>query len=137
MKPPSGDSRTTNCNRRSPIVAPAWYGLRNKARKIQQLQAQYNAEYSADGKDCVDMETGDSSRLLTGKKLSDEEIATLATRRKEREARCKPQAPSATQASLSPCLPCFSPYRPFPCRPAMSLLLRVFAEHESCSLQLL
>jgi hypothetical protein len=67
-------------------------GCESKARKVQQLQAQYNAEYPAYAKDCVDVETADSARLLTGQKLSDEEMATLATKRKEREARCKPQA---------------------------------------------
>ena len=67
-------------------------GCESKAKKIQQLQAQYNAEYPAYAKDCVDVETAGSARLLTGQKLSDEEMATLATRRKEREARCKPRA---------------------------------------------
>ena len=66
-------------------------GCESKAKKVQQLQAQYNAEYPAYAKDCVDVETADSARLLTGQKLSDEEMATLATKRKEREARCKPQ----------------------------------------------
>jgi type IV secretion system protein VirB4 len=50
------------------------------------------AGYPAYAKDCVDVETAGSARLLTGQKLSDEEMATLATKRKEREARCKPQA---------------------------------------------
>ena len=67
-------------------------GSESKARKVQQLQEQYNAEYPAYAKDCVDVETAGSARLLTGQKLSDEEMATLATKRKEREARCKPQA---------------------------------------------
>ena len=67
-------------------------GCESKAHKVAQLQAQYNAEYPAYAKDCVDVETAGSARLLTGQKLSDEEMATLATKRKEREARCKPQA---------------------------------------------
>ena len=67
-------------------------GCESKAKKVQQLQEQYNAEYPAYAKECVDVETAGSARLLTGQKLSDEEMATLATKRKEREARCKPQA---------------------------------------------
>jgi hypothetical protein len=67
-------------------------GCESKAKKIEQLQAQYNAEYPTYAKDCVDVETDGAARLLTGKKLSDEEMATLETRKKERDARCKPQA---------------------------------------------
>jgi uncharacterized protein YceK len=67
-------------------------GCVSKAKKVQQLQEQYNAGYPAYAKECVDVETAGSARLLTGQKLSDEEMATLATKRKEREARCKPQA---------------------------------------------
>ncbi|MGA2351582.1 MAG: hypothetical protein ABSF70_14190 [Terracidiphilus sp.] len=67
-------------------------GCESKAKKIERLQAQYNAEYPAYAKDCVDVETDGAARLLTGQKLSDEEMATLETRKKERDARCKPQA---------------------------------------------
>ena len=41
-------------------------GCESKAKKVQQLQAQYNAEYPAYAKDCVDVETAGSARLLTG-----------------------------------------------------------------------
>jgi len=67
-------------------------GCESKAKKIERLQAQYNAEYPAYAKDCVNVETDGAARLLTGQKLSDEEMATLETRKKERDARCKPQA---------------------------------------------
>ena len=74
------------------ICAITLAGCESKAKKIEQLQAQYNAEYPTYAKDCVDVETDGAARLLTGKKLSDEEMATLETRKKERDARCKPQA---------------------------------------------
>ena len=67
-------------------------GCQSKAAKVKQLQDQYNAEYPAYGKDCLDPETAGSSDLLTGKKLTQEEIAALEAKKKEREARCKPQA---------------------------------------------
>lgn len=67
-------------------------GCESKAKKVERLQAQYNAEYPDYAKDCVDVETAGSTRLLTGQKLSNEEMATLETRKKERDARCKPQA---------------------------------------------
>ncbi len=64
----------------------------SKAAKVKQLQDQYNAEYPAYAKDCLDPETAGSSDLLTGKNLTQEEIAALEAKKKEREARCKPQA---------------------------------------------
>jgi len=72
-------------------------GCQSKAAKVKQLQDQYNAEYPAYAKDCLDPETGGSSDLLTGKKLSQEEIAALEAKKKEREARCKPQADRLAQ----------------------------------------
>jgi hypothetical protein len=56
------------------------------------LQQQYNAEYPAYARNCVDIETDRSSRMQTGEKLTPEEIATLTARKKERDVRCKPQA---------------------------------------------
>ena len=67
-------------------------GCQSKAAKVKQLQDQYNAEYPAYAKDCLDPETAGSADLLTGKKLTQEEIAALEAKKKEREARCKPQA---------------------------------------------
>jgi len=72
-------------------------GCESKAKKVQQLQAQYNAEYPAYAKDCLDPETAASGDLLTGKKLTQEEIAALEAKKKEREARCKPQADHLAQ----------------------------------------
>ena len=69
----------------------------SKAAKVKQLQDQYNAEYPAYAKDCLDPETAGSSDLLTGKKLTQEEIAALQAKKKEREARCKPQADRLAQ----------------------------------------
>ena len=64
----------------------------SKAEKVKKLQDQYNAEYPAYAKDCLDPETAGSSDLLTGRKLTQDDIAALETKKKEREARCKPQA---------------------------------------------
>ena len=69
----------------------------SKAAKVKQLQDQYNAEYPAYAKDCLDPESAGSSDLLTGKKLTQEEIAALEAKKKEREARCKPQADRLAQ----------------------------------------
>jgi hypothetical protein len=72
-------------------------GCQSKAAKVKQLQDQYNAEYPAYAKDCLDPETAGSSDLLAGKKLTQEEIAALEAKKKEREARCKPQADRLAQ----------------------------------------
>ena len=72
-------------------------GCQSKAAKVKQLQDQYNAEYPAYAKDCLDPETAGSSDLLTGKKLTQQEIAALEAKKKEREARCKPQADRLAQ----------------------------------------
>jgi hypothetical protein len=72
-------------------------GCQSKEPKVKQLQDQYNAEYPAYAKDCLDPETAGSSDLLTGKKLTQEEIAALEAKKKEREARCKPQADRLAQ----------------------------------------
>ena len=69
----------------------------SKAAKVKQLQDQYNAEYPAYAKDCLDPETAGSSDLLTGKKLTQEEIAALEAKKKERVARCTPQADRLAQ----------------------------------------
>ena len=69
----------------------------SKAAKVKQLQDQYNAEYPAYAKDCIDPETAGSADLLTGKKLTQEEIAALEAKKKERDARCKPQADRLAQ----------------------------------------
>jgi hypothetical protein len=72
-------------------------GCQSKAAKVKQLQDQYNAEYPAYAKDCLDPETAGSADLLTGKKLTQEEVAALEAKKKEREARCKPQADRLAQ----------------------------------------
>jgi hypothetical protein len=56
------------------------------------LQDQYNAEYPAYAKDCIDPVTAGSSALLTGEKLTPEQIAALEAKKKERDARRKPVA---------------------------------------------
>ena len=72
-------------------------GCQSKAAKVKQLQDQYNAEYPAYAKDCLDPETAGSADLLTGKKLTQDEIAALEAKKKEQGARCKPQADRLAQ----------------------------------------
>ena len=74
------------------LLILALAGCQSKAKKVQQLQDQYNAEYPAYSKDCLDEDTAGSSRMLTGEKLTKEAMATLEARKKERDARCKPEA---------------------------------------------
>jgi len=69
----------------------AFVGCQSKAEKVKKLQDQYNAEYPAYAKDCLD-ETSDSARMLTGEKLTAEQMATLEAEKKERDTRCKPEA---------------------------------------------
>ena len=57
-------------------------GCQSKAAKVKQLQDQYNAEYPAYAKDCIDPVTAGSSALLTGEKLTLEQIAASKPRRK-------------------------------------------------------
>ena len=67
-------------------------GCQSKAAKVKQLQDQYNAEYPAYAKECFDPETAGAARMLTGEKLTSEQMATLEAKKKERDARCKPEA---------------------------------------------
>jgi len=71
-------------------------GCQSKAEKVKKLQDQYNAEYPAYAKDCLD-ETSDSARMLTAEKLTAEQMATLEGRKKERDAQCKPEADRLAQ----------------------------------------
>ena len=64
----------------------------SKAAEAKKLQDQYNAEYPAYAKECVDPETAGAARMLTGEKLTSEQMATLEAKKKERDARCKPEA---------------------------------------------
>ena len=67
-------------------------GCDSKAAKVRKLQDQYNAEYPAYAKECVDPETAGAARMLTGEKLTPEQMADLEKKKKERDERCKPQA---------------------------------------------
>ena len=72
-------------------------GCQSKAAKVKQLQDQYNAEYPAYAKDCIDPVTAGSSALLTGEKLTPEQITALEAKKKERDLRCKPKADHLAQ----------------------------------------
>ena len=67
-------------------------GCESKTAKAKKLQDQYNAEYPAYAKECVDPETAGAARMLTGEKLTPDQMATLEAKKKERDARCKPEA---------------------------------------------
>jgi len=72
-------------------------GCQSKAAKVKQFQDQYNAEYPAYAKDCIDPVTAGSSALLTGEQLTPEQIAACEAKKKERDARCKPVADRLAQ----------------------------------------
>jgi uncharacterized protein YceK len=72
-------------------------GCQSKAAKLKQLQDQYNAEYPAYAKECVDPETAGAARMLTGEKLTKEQMADLEANKKERDTRCKPKADHLAQ----------------------------------------
>ena len=78
------------------LSALALAGCQSKAEKVKKLLDQYNAEYPAYAKDCLD-ETSGSERMLTGEKLTTGQMATLDAKRKERDARCKPEADRLAQ----------------------------------------
>ena len=69
----------------------------SKSAKVKQLQDQYNAEYPAYAKECIDPVTAGSSELLTGEKLTSEQIAALESKKKERDASCQPEADRLAQ----------------------------------------
>jgi len=69
----------------------------SKSAKVKQLQDQYNAEYPAYAKQCIDPVTAGSSELLKGEKLTPDQIAALVAKKKERDARCKPGADRLAQ----------------------------------------
>ena len=73
-----------------PILALA--GCERKAHKLQQLQEQYNAAYAAYTASCPDDNASGAARMLTGEKLTAEQMAALEAKKKAQEARCKPQA---------------------------------------------
>jgi len=72
-------------------------GCESKAAKLKKLQDQYNAEYSSYAKECLEEDNSGATRLLTGQTLSKEQMADLEAKKKEREARCKPQADHLAQ----------------------------------------
>ena len=74
------------------LSALALAGCKSKAEKVKRSQDQYNAEYPAYAKACLDEDTSGAARLLTGERLTAEQAAALEAKRKEREVRCKPEA---------------------------------------------
>ena len=67
-------------------------GCQSKAERVKRVQDQYNAEYPAYAKACLDEDTSGAARLLTGEKLTAEQTAALEAKKKEQNARCKPEA---------------------------------------------
>jgi hypothetical protein len=72
-------------------------GCQNKAAKMKQLQDPYNAEYPACAKESIDPATAGWSELLIGEKLTQEQTAVLEAKKKERDARRKPEADRLAQ----------------------------------------
>ena len=54
----------------------------SKSAKVKQLQDQYNAEYPAYAKQCIDPVTAGSSELLKGEKLTPDRIAARGAKKK-------------------------------------------------------
>jgi hypothetical protein len=73
-------------------------GCESKAEKVKKLVDQYNAEYPPYARACLDEDmTSGASRMLTGEQLTPEQTAALETKKKERDARCKPEADRLAQ----------------------------------------
>jgi hypothetical protein len=68
-----------------------------RAAKVNRLLDQYNAEYPAYSRTCLEEDTSGAARLLTGQTLTAEQIAALEARKKKRDARCKPEADRLAQ----------------------------------------
>ena len=69
----------------------------SKAEKVNRLLDQHNTEYPPYSKACLEEDTSGAARLLTGRTLTAEQIAALETRKKECDARCKPEADRLAQ----------------------------------------
>ena len=78
-----------------PILTLA--GCQSKAEKIKKLQDQYNAEYPAYAKACLEEDSAAAKRLMTGEKLTAEQTAAIEAEQKAREARCKPESDRLAQ----------------------------------------
>jgi hypothetical protein len=72
-------------------------GCESKAHKVQRLQAEYNAAYPAYATACLNEDSSGATRLLTGQKLTAEQLAALEAKKKAREAQCKPQSDHLAQ----------------------------------------
>jgi|HubBroStandDraft_2_1064218.scaffolds.fasta_scaffold12000_7 hypothetical protein len=72
-------------------------GYQSKSAKVKPLQDQYNAEYPAYAKQCIDPVTAGSSEPPAGEKLTSEQIAALEATKEERDARCRPEADRLAQ----------------------------------------
>ncbi len=75
----------------------AFAGCESKTEKVKKLQDQYNAEYPAYAKACLEEDSAAAKRLMTGEKLTAEQTAAVEAEQKAREARCKPQADRLAQ----------------------------------------
>ena len=72
-------------------------GCQSKSAKVKQLQDQYNAEYPAYAKACLEEDYSGAARLLTGQSLTAEQMAALDAKKKKRDAECKPEADRLAQ----------------------------------------
>jgi hypothetical protein len=67
-------------------------GCQSKATKVKLLQDQYNAEYPAYAKSCLEEDSAAAKRLMTGEKMTAQQTTALEAEQRAREARCKPKA---------------------------------------------
>ena len=81
------------------LATVAVVSCQSKAEKVKKLQDQYNAEYPAYAKDCLD-ETSGSARMLTGEKLTTGQTAA-SKRRGKNGTHGASQRPTVLQRSRS------------------------------------
>jgi hypothetical protein len=70
--------------------------MSEQSGKDEEVVGPIQRRIPAYAKDCLD-ETSGSARMLTGEKLTAEQTAALEAKRKERDARCKPEADRLAQ----------------------------------------
>jgi len=75
----------------------ALVGCLNKAEKVNRLLDQYNAEYPAYARTCLEEDASGEARVLTGQTLTPGQIAAFEAKKKERDGRCKPEADRLAQ----------------------------------------
>ena len=72
-------------------------GCQSKAAKVKNCRTNTTPNTRLMPRTAWMRKTAGASRMLTGEKLTTKQIATLEAKRKERDARCKPEADRLAQ----------------------------------------